>query len=38
LTVEGPLPTARENEAPPSQRIVEMVEASSKSEGVAARS
>jgi Xaa-Pro aminopeptidase len=33
-TVEGPLPTEREQEAPPSQRIVEMVEASARNEGV----
>jgi hypothetical protein len=33
-TVEGPLPTEREQEAPPSQRIVEMIEASARNEGV----
>jgi hypothetical protein len=36
VTVEGPLPTTREHEAPPSQRVVDMVEASAKIEGVAA--
>ena len=36
-TVSGPLPTIRENEAPPSQRVVEMIEASAKTEGVGVR-
>jgi hypothetical protein len=36
VTVDGPLPTTREHEAPPSQRVVEMIEASAKSGGVAA--
>jgi len=36
VTVDGPLPTTREHEAPPSQRVVEMIEASAKIEGVAA--
>ena len=30
FTVNGPLPTTRENEAPPSQRVEEMVEASAE--------
>ena len=34
VTVNGPLPTTRENEAPPSRRVVEMVEARAKEEGV----
>jgi Xaa-Pro aminopeptidase len=34
VSVEGPLPTARETEAPASQRVVEMIEASAKSERV----
>ena len=34
VTVDGPLPTTRETEAPPSQRVVEMVEASARTEGV----
>src|SRR5579883_1603865 len=33
-TVEGPLPTEREHEPAPSQRIVEMIEASARNEGV----
>jgi hypothetical protein len=36
FTVNGPLSTTRENDAPPSSRVVEMVEASAKAEGVAA--
>jgi hypothetical protein len=36
FTVNGPLATTRENEAPPSKRVKEMVEASAKAEGVAA--
>jgi hypothetical protein len=36
FTVNGPLSTTREHEAPPSKRIKEMVEASAKAEGVAA--
>jgi len=36
FTVDGPLSATRENEAPPSKRVVEMVEASAKQEGVAA--
>jgi Xaa-Pro aminopeptidase len=34
VTVDGPLPTIREQEAPPSRRIVEMVEASAKVEQI----
>ena len=34
FTVKGPLPTTREHEAPPSERIVEMIEASAKTERV----
>jgi hypothetical protein len=36
FTVNGPLSTIREHEAQPSQRVKEMVEASAKTEGVAA--
>ena len=36
FTVNGPLSTARENEAPPSRHVVEMVEASAKIERVGA--
>src|SRR6267143_45727 len=36
FTVNGPLSTTRENEAPPSKRVKEMVAASAKVEGVAA--
>jgi hypothetical protein len=36
FTVNGPLPTTRENEQPPSKRVKEMVQASAKHEGVAA--
>ena len=36
-TVGGPLPTTREHEAPPSERIIEMIEASAKTEGVGVR-
>jgi hypothetical protein len=35
-TVNGPLATTREHEAPPSRRVKEMVAASAKVEGVAA--
>jgi hypothetical protein len=35
-TVNGPLSTTREHEAPPSRRVKEMVAASAKAEGVAA--
>jgi Xaa-Pro aminopeptidase len=35
-TVNGPLPTIRENEAPPNRHVREMVEASAKIEGVVA--
>jgi len=34
FTVNGPLSTTRENEALPSRRVVEMVEACAKKEGV----
>ena len=33
VTVEGPLPTEREHEAPPSQGVLEMIEASAREEG-----
>lgn len=33
-TVKGPLPTTREHEAPPSRRVLEMIEASAKTEQV----
>jgi hypothetical protein len=36
VTVEGPLPTTREHEPAPSARVVKMVEASAKTEGVTA--
>jgi hypothetical protein len=36
FTVNGPLATARENEAAPSRRVVELVEASAKTERVGA--
>jgi hypothetical protein len=36
-TVNGPLPTTRESEAPPSQRVIEMAEAGAKTEGVGVR-
>ena len=36
VTVNGPLSTIRENEQTPSKRVVAMVEASAKKEGVAA--
>ena len=36
FTVEGPLPTTREHEVAPNQRVVDMVEASARVEGVAA--
>src|SRR6202790_5539830 len=35
-TVNGPLPTTRESEAPASEHVLEMIEASAKSEGVGA--
>ncbi len=34
FTVNGPLPTTRENEPAPSPHVVEMIEASSKTERV----
>ncbi len=34
MTVKGPLPTVRETESKPSQRVVDMIEASAKSEQV----
>ena len=34
VTVDGPMPTEREHESPPSQRVREMVEASARTEGV----
>jgi len=34
VTVDGPLETTREHEAAPSRRVVEMVEASAKTERV----
>jgi Xaa-Pro aminopeptidase len=34
VTVDGPMPTEREHENPPSQRVREMVEASARTEGV----
>jgi len=34
VTVNGPLPTTRENESAPSRRVVEMIEESSRSERV----
>jgi hypothetical protein len=37
FTVNGPLPTTRESEAAPSQRVIEMVEAGAKTEGVGVR-
>ena len=36
FTVNGPLSTTREHEVPPGRRVVEMVEASAKKEGVGA--
>jgi hypothetical protein len=33
VTVDGPLETLRESEAPPSEHVVKMVEASAKKEG-----
>ena len=35
-TVNGPMSTTREHEAPPSADVVKMVEASAKKEGAAA--
>src|SRR5271156_360735 len=37
FTVDGPLPTTREHDPAPSQRVVEMVEASARVEQVASR-
>jgi len=37
FTVNGPLSTTRENEAPPSRHVVEMVEAHARKEGVGTR-
>jgi len=34
VTVNGPLPTVRETEAPPSARVLDMIEASAKTERV----
>ena len=34
VTVDGPLDTTREHDAPPSREVVEMVEASARSEGM----
>ena len=34
VSVEGPLPTTREHEAPPSANVLKMIEASAKGEGV----
>jgi hypothetical protein len=34
-TVNGPLPTTRESEAPASEHVLEMIEASAKTEQVA---
>jgi Xaa-Pro aminopeptidase len=34
VTVDGPLETTREHDAPPSQQVVEMVEASARAEGM----
>jgi len=34
VTVDGPLETTREHDAPPSQHILDMVEASARQEGV----
>jgi hypothetical protein len=34
VTVNGPLPTTRESEAPPSARVLDMIEASAKTERV----
>ena len=36
FTVDGPLSTTREHEAAPSKKVVDMVQASAKIEGVAA--
>src|SRR2546422_978734 len=36
VTVSGPLPTTRELEPPPNERVVEMIAASAKGEGVGA--
>ncbi len=37
FTVDGPLPTTREHDPAPSERIVEMVEASARTEQVVSR-
>jgi hypothetical protein len=34
FTVKGPLPTTREHESAPSKRVLEMIEASAKTEQV----
>jgi hypothetical protein len=34
VTVDGPLETTREHDGPPSRHVVEMVEASARTEGV----
>ena len=34
VTVDGPLETTREHDAPPRQHILDMVEASARQEGV----
>ena len=34
VTVDGPLETTREHDAPPSQHILDMVEASARAEGM----
>jgi hypothetical protein len=34
FTVHGPLPTIRETEAPASERVIEMIESSAKTERV----
>jgi hypothetical protein len=34
VTVDGPLETTREHDGPPSREVVEMVEASARSEGM----
>jgi hypothetical protein len=37
-SVEGPLPTTRESEQPPSRDVVEMIEASARAERVGVKS
>jgi hypothetical protein len=34
VTVDGPLETIREHDGPPSRQVVEMVEASARTEGM----